>query len=73
MSETITINSLEDAVNFINNSAVATWPWGGAATSQGFAEYLLANHQEMDKKNFTNELKGYLLSVGEDPAEYALF
>jgi len=73
MSETITINSLEDAVNFINNSAVASWPWGGGANSQGFAEYLLANHKEMDKGNFTTELKGYLLSVGEDPAEYALF
>ena len=72
MSETITISSLDDAMDFINNSAVANWPWSGEASNQGFGEYLLANHQQINKEDFTMEIKGYLLSVGEDPTSYGL-
>ncbi|MDH3347558.1 MAG: hypothetical protein OEM02_05580 [Desulfobulbaceae bacterium] len=73
MSETMTISSLDDAMDFINNSAIANWPWSGNASSQGFGEYLLTNHQQVDKEDFTVELKGYLLSMGEDPTMYGLF
>lgn len=73
MSGTVEIKSLDDAKNFISNSAVGSWPWGGKASADGFAEYLLANHSQVNNEDFSTELKGYLTSVGEDPGEYGLF
>lgn len=73
MSEVVEIKSMDDAKNFVNSSTVAAWPWGGSASADGFAEYLLANHGQVDKEDFSAELKAYLTSAGEDPGEYGLF
>ena len=72
MSARVEFKTIEDALNFVNNSAVAGWPWGGGASGEGFARYLLENHANLNSEDYSEELKAYLKSVGEDPLEYGL-
>lgn len=69
---TMTITTTTDAETFVNNSGVADWDWGELASAEGFAEWLFRNRSEVDTRNYHGELREYLVSVGEDPADYDL-
>lgn len=66
----ISFTSLQDAQNFVLNSGLVEWGWGGAASVDGFAEYLFFNSTKIDPRNYGTELHEYLISVGEDPTTF---
>jgi hypothetical protein len=71
-ADMIKIESRIDAQTFVYNSGVAEWEWGGNASAEGFALWLRANRDSVDRDDYDNELREYLISVGEDPADYSL-
>lgn len=66
------ITTIEDAYTFVTNSGIADWEFGGNASLEGFAEFLYANYNTIDRNNYSEELSNYLLSVGENPVDYGL-
>ena len=50
--------------------AVQDWAWGGNASFDGFCEWLWANNPEYEYSD--EALADYLVSAGEDPADYSL-
>lgn len=69
---TINLDSLSDAKTFVSNSGVADWEWTGSASANGFATWLRANRSTVDSEEYDAELREYLTSVGENPANYSL-
>lgn len=69
---TIKIDSISDAKTFVDNSGVTDWEWTGSASADGFAKWLRANRVEVNDENYDAELREYLVSVGEKPADYSL-
>ena len=69
MNKLITVT---DALDFVANSGVAEWEFGGRASAEGFAKWLFDNRSEVNPYDYGAELRQYLLSVGEDPSDYGL-
>lgn len=63
------MNSRTDAQTFVDNSGV-NWEWSGNASSNGFAEWLYQNRDNVDRDDYEAELAEYLTSVGENPSDY---
>lgn len=63
-----------DAGTAVCNSGVSGWGWGGNASAEGFADWLWRNRDEIDNDSddFLEALREYLVSVGENPADYSL-
>lgn len=72
-----TFTTAADARTFVLNSGILDWGWGSAASWEAFAAWLWQHHSDedlpRDHKAWWNEcLRRYLVSVGEDPADYSL-
>lgn len=70
MGKSTRIQTFEDARDWVMRSGVVDWEWGGNASLGGFVEYIYHNAgaiQDYDTAYFLSE---YLVSVGEDPADY---
>ena len=68
----IAIDSITAAQTFANNTGAADWTWVADASAEGFAKWVWDNCEEIDRDNYDAELRQYLESVGENPAEYNL-
>lgn len=66
------IATTADAMCFVENSGVTDWEWGGQASAEGFADWLYRNRDAADRDDYEAELVAYLISVGENPADYGL-
>jgi hypothetical protein len=64
------INTIQDAETFTQNSGVYDWSWGGKASAEGFVEWVYRNCSEIDSEDYDSELEKYLVSCGENPAQY---
>ena len=64
------IETLQDALDFVSNSGVAEWQWGGKASLEGFAYWIFRNRSSIDSLSYERLIEEYLMSEGEDPWEY---
>ena len=69
---TIRIESITDAKNFVFNSGVSDWEWSENASANGFARWVFDNCRTIDSENYDDELRNYILSAGDAPADYSL-
>lgn len=59
------IQTIQDALNFVYNSGVSEWQWGGNASLDGFAYWIFRNLSEIDPLSYEREVKEYLAYEGE--------
>lgn len=68
------LTTITDAQNFVANSGVNDWEWGGTASADRFAEFLFRTHDEISNDESPQQLQAalaaYLRSEGENPADY---
>lgn len=64
------IQTIQDALNFVYNSGVSEWQWGGNASLDGFAYWIFRNLSEIDPLSYEREVKEYLAYEGEHFWEY---
>lgn len=64
------ITTYQDAETYVKNSGVENWEWGGAASLEGFIDYVYKLCNELDDVLFARVLVSYLKSVGENPVAY---
>lgn len=72
MSRMMKIDSITDAKTFVSNSGVADWEWGDKASAEGFAQYVRDNCDYIDRYDYNDTLRAYLISEGEDPSLYGI-
>jgi hypothetical protein len=70
--------TISGARTFVNSSGLVDWKWNGRASADGFAEYLFRNSDSVGPdsvptdEDYTEILREYLISVGENPSDYGV-
>jgi hypothetical protein len=70
MESEMRIETYSDAETLVLNSGVYDWEWGGDADVEGLADFVYHNPELFEEEITDEGLYAYLVSVGEDPADY---